>query len=90
MDGQLIGKASTLVRIGNVLTFPYHDRVKILRVMGHAKRRGPAATACLLYEDLSPPAPPRDKPAPSPTYDKGGRPTKRDRRVMDAFERSRG
>jgi ribosome-associated heat shock protein Hsp15 len=47
---------------GDVVTVAVHDRVRVLKVMGEGRRRGPPAEARELYEDLSAgtPARPRD------------------------------
>jgi ribosome-associated heat shock protein Hsp15 len=39
-----------------VVTFSVGQRVRVLRVVALADRRGPAAQAALLYDDLSPPS----------------------------------
>jgi ribosome-associated heat shock protein Hsp15 len=57
LDGRVIERASALVRPGQVLSFPYHDRVKVVRVEALAQRRGPYSEAQHLYTDLSTPAP---------------------------------
>ncbi len=60
--------------------------LRVLEVVALAERRGPAAVAQTLYTDHSPPPPER-------RWDRhqrvGGRPTKRDRRRLEA-ERGRG
>jgi ribosome-associated heat shock protein Hsp15 len=50
-----------------------------------SERRGPAAVARTLYEDLSPPPPPRAVRPPKAVYRAAGlgRPTKRERRLHD-------
>lgn len=85
-----VARASRLVRAGDVLTLAIHGRVRVLKIMAHGNRRGPAAEAQTLYADLSPPAAPgAGKPLPllrPAARDKGsGRPTKRDRRRMEAW-----
>lgn len=80
-------KPATTVRPGDVLTINLPDTVRVLKVLGSGNRRGPAPEAQTLYEDLNPPMPPAP-PDPSqpidPVREPGtGRPTKRDRRVMD-------
>jgi len=68
-----------------VLTIAVEAGVRVLKVVGPGVRRGPPTEARLLYEDLSPPAP----PAPLAERDRGaGRPTKRDRRALDGFRGS--
>ena len=80
--------ASRIVRAGDTLTIAQDSGIRILRVVAPGGRRGPPPEARLLYDDLSPPPAP---PAPrnAETRDEGsGRPTKRDRRAIDAFRRS--
>lgn len=85
-----VDQSSDTVRAGDVLTVSLPHRVLVMRVTGFAERRGSAPEAQRLYEDLSPPPPPRD-PAASPAIPTrapgAGRPTKRERRRMEAFER---
>ncbi|MBI1392545.1 MAG: RNA-binding S4 domain-containing protein [Alphaproteobacteria bacterium] len=75
-----IDKAAAAIRAGDELCFPLADRVRVIRVLACATRRGPAAEARELYDDLSPPA---DREAPK-TGRQGARPTKKDRRNLDA------
>ncbi len=77
-----IDSASRAVRVGDVLTVSLDAGIRVLRVRALGKRRGPAEEARTLYEDLSPPADPDQRRAlPRP----GPRPTKRNRRALDAF-----
>jgi len=84
-----IASASEQVRGGDVLTITLDHRVLVLRVVGLGERRGPASEAQALYEDLSPPAPPRMSgerlAAPGLRPQGAGRPTKRERREIDRF-----
>jgi ribosome-associated heat shock protein Hsp15 len=73
--------AARPVKIGDVLTIALDSGVRVLRIAGLASRRGPAAEARQLYEDL---APPLAGQTPSASRS-GGRPTKRDRRNLDKF-----
>ena len=41
------------LRVGDVLTVPVHTSVRVVRVLSLAVRRGPAAEARLLYEEIS-------------------------------------
>ncbi|MGH7041220.1 MAG: RNA-binding S4 domain-containing protein [Acetobacteraceae bacterium] len=45
-------KAHARVRVGDVLTVPAWGGVRVVRIMALAHRRGPAAGAQLLYEEL--------------------------------------
>ena len=87
IDGTIQSKASASIRAGMVLTFPQTHRIRIIRVLELAERRGPAPEAALLYEDLTPPEPPREKRTASPAHAKritgAGRPTKAERRAID-------
>lgn len=92
VDRQRVIKPSRMVQPGEVVTIVVHGRVRVLKVLDPGTRRGPASEAQSLYEDLSPPPPPRSKravmPAPAAHREKGtGRPTKRDRRRIDAWNR---
>ncbi len=78
VDGDKVSKASTQISPGHVLTFPQGRQIRVVRILALANRRGPAAEAQSLYEDLTPqaePEPPRVGP----------RPTKKDRRNLEAF-----
>lgn len=83
-------KAAQKVSIGDVVRVRLHGFEKIYRVVGLALRRGSAAEAALLFEDLTPPPPPRVERPSAVIRDRGaGRPTKRDRREIDRL-RGRG
>src|SRR5438552_3362991 len=78
-------KPARLVRAGDLVkvTLP-QGRRRIVRVVSLDDRRGPPTTARALYEDLTPPEPPRARGAPPPYREPGaGRPTKRERREVD-------
>ncbi len=77
-------KPAQPVSVGDVVRVRLHGFEKIFRVAGLASRRGSAAEAAVLYEDLTPPAPPRAERPTAVTRDRGaGRPTKRDRREIE-------
>ena len=57
LNGNRVSKAHQPVRPGDVLTFSQGRTVRVVRITALAERRGPAATAQTLYEDLSPDAP---------------------------------
>ena len=63
------------------LTFPQASRIRVVRVVALATRRGPATEAQALYEDLTPED--RNARPENPRYEGKGRPTGRDRRRMD-------
>lgn len=72
---------------GDIVTVALDSRVRVLKVLGFALRRGPAEAGRALYEEqaLDPPAanqPPEDQ-ATGPA--RSGRPSKRDRRKIDRF-----
>ncbi len=86
LNRQKTVKPSQVVRPGDVLTFTLGSRVLVLKVLRPGTRRGPASEAQTLYQDLSPPPPPRPefRVRPDAERDAGsGRPTKRDRRLTD-------
>lgn len=75
------------VKIGDVLTFPQGQSIRVIRVEAFGERRGPASEARTLYDDLAPPeAAPKRAPAPPPVAARepgAGRPTKAARRAID-------
>lgn len=79
-------KPSQTVRIGDVVTVSVGPRVRVLEVAAIGVRRGPASEAQTLYVDRSPPtiAPTSPaQPVPVERASGAGRPTKRDRRLID-------
>jgi len=87
LNGQRSAVASQIVRVGDVVTVALDRAVRVLRVIGFAERRGAPESVQSLYEDISPAAP-EVEPAPLPLAAREpgmGRPTKRDRRVMERF-----
>ena len=57
IDGRVIDRAHAPVRVGNVLTFPLHGRIRVIRIEALPGRRGPAPEARACYCDLVPTAP---------------------------------
>lgn len=55
ISGRVIDRAHAPVRVGDVLSFPLHGRVRVIRVEALPVRRGPASEARACYSDLSPP-----------------------------------
>lgn len=90
VNGERITKPAHLVRAGDVLTFPQGSRIRVVRVHRTGTRRGPATEAALLYEDLDPPTArtPDTQPMPAERPRGSGRPTKRERRDIDALRAS--
>ncbi len=81
-------KPAKAVRAGDLLRITLPREKRIVKVLALADTRGPAPVARALYEDLTPPAPPRVRRPPPPYRPPGaGRPTKRERREL---ERLRG
>ena len=85
-------KPSQTVRAGDVLTISVGSRIRILEVAAPGVKRGSATDAQLLFKDLTPPPPAREKVTdplnePNAVRDPGtGRPTKRDRRLLDRLQ----
>lgn len=76
-------KPARPVRVGDSIQVVHPGGLKILEVRALSEVRGPAPVARGLYEDLSPPPPPREFVEPFARRERGaGRPTKRDRRVL--------
>jgi ribosome-associated heat shock protein Hsp15 len=53
INRQPTGKPHAKLRVGDVLTIPVYNEVRVLRVVSLAVRRGPASEARLLYVDVS-------------------------------------
>lgn len=83
-------KPAMSVKPGDILTIGVHGRVRILEVVLPGEKRGGAPEAALLFKDHTPPPPPRERPiaeAPDGERDPGaGRPTKRDRRLIERWK----
>jgi len=83
LNGERVRKQSHLVQPGDVVTATPPQRLVVWRVLDAVERRGPATLAQTLYEDLTPkPAATSDN---APETRTGKRPTKRDRRRLEAF-----
>ena len=89
INRQRIDNASHAVRAGDTLTVALAAGVRVLRVLNTGERRGPAAEALLLYEDLAPPGP-LTPPEETATTLYGARPDKRGRRQIMAMKRAAG
>jgi ribosome-associated heat shock protein Hsp15 len=88
VNGAICAKPSAGLKTGDVLTLRHGGGVRVVQVGGFGVRRGPASEAQTLYTDLTPRAAPddADRRAANPSRAAGqGRPTKRDRRAIDAL-----
>lgn len=91
VNGARAARPSSSIRPGDVLTFAAGGRIRVVKVLDLGVRRGPAHEAQALYDDLDPPQPRAEEPAPEapqeappPERDKGaGRPSKAERRALD-------
>jgi ribosome-associated heat shock protein Hsp15 len=89
VNNDVIKKAHHNLRVGDVLTFPKADQIRVVKLLDLGLRRGPAPEAQALYEDLSPPAPKREGQKGGANTVAGvrepgsGRPTKQQRRALD-------
>jgi ribosome-associated heat shock protein Hsp15 len=52
IQGRVVDRAHSPVRVGDVLSFAIRGRVRILRIEALPRRRGPPAEARSLYTDL--------------------------------------
>lgn len=101
INREKITKPAHTVREDDVVTATLNRSLKIVKILSLGTRRGPAAEAQQLYEDLTPKEETEKKspetasnseptpiePAPAPKRSKGmGRPTKRDRRKIEEFQ----
>lgn len=59
VDGRRVTAPDRRIAAGAVLTIGLPGRIRVLRVRDPGIRRGPAAEAAGLYDDLSPPMPAR-------------------------------
>jgi ribosomal 50S subunit-recycling heat shock protein len=79
-------KAAHPVRVGDRVEAFVHGRQRILEVTKIIEKRVSAALAAECLVDHSPPPPPKEEWFPNFARDPGaGRPTKKDRRILDRF-----
>lgn len=84
VNGERTQKRSQMVGPSDVLTFAQGDQIRVIQIKAIGQRRGPAPEAQALYSDLSPPESRIKNTAPiNPGYEGKGRPTKRNRRILD-------
>jgi ribosome-associated heat shock protein Hsp15 len=83
VNGQPV-RASHTVRVGDEVVARAPRGLIVVDVLGLAEKRLGAPLARALYEDRSPPPPPREEWMPQ--RERGaGRPTKADRRALERF-----
>ncbi len=66
LGGRVIDRAHAPVRVGDVLSFAVHGKVRVIRVEALPARRGPAAEARTLYSEVP------ERPEVSPLTSEGG------------------
>ena len=77
-------KPAQTVRIGDVVRVRLDGEERILQVVRLIAKRVGAPVAAECYIDLTPPKPPKEERVLTVVRDRGaGRPTKRDRRVIE-------
>jgi len=86
VNREKILKPAQNVKMGDVITAAVGGRVRVARITSPGVRRGPADEARGLYEDLTPALDEENADGESPTGRAAGgaRPTKRERRKLDA------
>jgi len=86
-------KPSKQLKIGDELRIRIHQDTHVVHVRQFNERRGPASEARQMYEETDASRAERARLAeqrrlaPTPAYEEGGRPTKRDRRDMSRVKR---
>ena len=88
LGNQFIRKGHATLKVGDKLTFPKNDDIRVIKVVSLSTRRDPASEAVTLYEDLQPPQPAEKKRARrkeivAEREPGAGRPTKAERRAID-------
>ncbi|MDU9002713.1 RNA-binding S4 domain-containing protein [Sedimentitalea todarodis] len=80
VNGERTVKPAYGIAPGDILAFAQARRARVIKIVELGVRRGPADEAQALYDDLAPPEP--REPLPERV---GERPTKKDRRALDAL-----
>ena len=86
VSGQVTQKPHKLVSINDVLTLPFNDKIKILKINDIPHRRGPFLESTQYYEDLTPIEKKeniKNKKYQVKFVNRVGRPTKLERRQTD-------
>ncbi|QRM53496.1 RNA-binding S4 domain-containing protein [Sinorhizobium sp. BG8] len=89
VNGQQIRQPSYGLKAGDVVVVSADRHDIVVKVLSGGVRRGPYEEARLLYEDMTPPPPPKGERNlfAEVTRDRGaGRPTKRERRQIDRLQ----
>ena len=86
ISGQVTQKPHRMISIGDVLTMTINDNIKILKVLDIPNRRGSYSESLNFYEDITPIQniqKREDENHKIRFMDRVGRPTKRERRLID-------
>jgi len=87
INGTHAVKASSIVKPGDVLTFPQANAIKVIKILASGERRGPASEAQTLYKDETPPPVEVRSMVHTTSVARreagAGRPTKADRRAIN-------
>ncbi|MCO6188066.1 RNA-binding S4 domain-containing protein [Rhizobium sp. L1K21] len=86
VNGSRIAQPSVNVKPGDTVEVTLDRRDLVLKVVSGGSRRGPYQEARLLYEDHSPPPPPKNELTPFEIATRAagsGRPEKKDRRALN-------
>jgi ribosome-associated heat shock protein Hsp15 len=91
LNSAIVSKAHATVKTGDVLTFPQGSRIRVVKVAALGARRGPAAEAQTLYDEIAPPSPREERsvPATGARARGSGRPTKAARRAIGRLKGDR-
>jgi len=82
-------KPSHTIRPGDIISFNQGRTVRVVKMLSAGTRRGPASEAQMLYEDLfSPETATSSETSPGQREPGAGRPTKAERRAIDALKRT--
>ena len=89
VNRRIVTKPNHAVQPGDVLTFCLGPHIRVIEISALGERRGPAEEAQRLYTDLDPPRPRGASAGPVAAGARepgSGRPTKRERRVLDRLK----
>ncbi|WP_420548886.1 RNA-binding S4 domain-containing protein [Curvivirga sp.] len=89
VNSQPVRKAGYQVKVGDILTFPKEQDIRVIEILALGDKRRGAPEAALLYNDLDPPV--KRKKSEQATVDGlreqgAGRPTKKERRETDRLK----